>query len=274
MDDLLNQLACLSHAGRMSVFRLLMRRYPDAVPAGEIAKAVSLKASTTSVHLANLLSNSLITQTREGTSLLYAVNLDGAQGLVRGIFEDCCGGRPDLCPVDLTQLSPPANRLRSVLFVCTRNAARSIMAEALLRHIAGDQFQVYSAGTAPDDAPDPLTLATLSTQGIAIDGLQTNHLADLTGPNVQHFDFVFTVCDQAANQDCPTWPGLPITAHWGVPDPMQPSTNGPRAADFREAFEAIKDRVTAFAGLPFDTLDPVSLQRHIDAISTILEPAE
>lgn len=257
-ERLTTQLTALAHPQRRAVFRLLVRRAPDAVPAGEIAQALALKASTTSVYLSTLRHAGLITQTRSGTSLCYGLDVSGAGGMAAGLFADCCRGRADLCAPLLPV--PQASKPR-VLFICSGNSARSIMAEALLRHVAGARFAVFSAGTNPRDVANPAVLALLAKKGVATDGLRPQPMTDFTDDNSPHY--VFTLCDRAANEDCPTWPGLPVAAHWGLPDPS-------RAADPRAALEDLYavtlSRVRAFADLPLTTFDPPARQRAVDAI--------
>ncbi len=269
---LIDRLSTLAHPQRMAVFRLLMRRFPDALPAGEIAQALRLKASTTSVYLGALTRAELITQERQGTSLRYALDLAGAQGMVRSLFLDCCGGRPDLCPPEFVDpfregLGQTPQDKFNVLFICTGNSARSIFAEALLRDLAGDRFNVFSAGTFPSDAPHPLALATLEQAGVSIENLRSQSLAEFQGQDAPIMQFVFTVCDQAANEECPAWPGQPITAHWGLPDPAKvEGSEVEHKAAFRAAFEAMKGRIEAFAALPIETLSGLTLQAQVDGI--------
>ncbi len=266
-----NRLSTLSHPQRMAVFRLLMRRCPDALPAGEICDALGLKPSTASVYLSALTQARLISQRREGTRLLYAVNLDAARDVVAGLFLDCCRGRPDLCPPKfapmLGALSQMADRKLNVLFICTGNSARSIFAETLLRDMAGDRFAAYSAGTAHRSELNPLAVEMLVSKGHDIAPLRSKNLSEFQGPDAPKMDFVFTVCDHAANEECPTWPGQPISGHWGVPDPVKAGgSDAEKPLAFQQAYGALRNRIAAFTSLPFETLDRGSLQKQIDAI--------
>lgn len=262
----LTQLATLSHPQRMGVYRLLMRRYPDEVPAGEISQALGLKPSTASVYLSALLDSGLAEQRREGTSLRYRADLDGVRGMIGFLVNDCCRGRADLCP-DLGGPEPVPARKYNVLFICTGNSARSIFAEALLRRTAGDRFEVYSAGTRPYSELNPVVIEMLTAKGYDVAPLRSKHMSEFQGPEAPVMDFVFTVCDQAANEECPAWAGQPISAHWGLPDPVKAiGSEAERRLAFQETYGAMKRRIEAFAALPVERLDRISLQNAADEI--------
>jgi len=272
MEKELDQLATLAHAGRNAIFRLLMRRYPDAVPAGEITGALGLKPSTASAYLAALREAGLVSQTRTGTSLLYRADTATAQGLVDFLFADCCRGRPDICPSSLTLAAKGPrtmpDKTYSVLFICTGNSARSIIAETLLRDMGEGRFTVYSAGTTPYSELNPLAVEMLDQKGHDVTGLRAKNISEFQGPDAPALDFVFTVCDQAANEDCPPWEGQPISAHWGLPDPVKATgTDAQKMLAFQQTYGALRNRIAAFTALPLDALDAVSLQARLDDIA-------
>lgn len=159
--------------------------------------------------------------------------------------------------------------LFNVLFLCTGNSARSIMAEAAINHpaIGGGKFKGYSAGSHPKGAIHPLALETLRQNRIPIDGLRSKSWNEFAGPDAPPLDFVVTVCDQAAAEECPLWPGQPMTAHWGIPDPaaVQGSPDEQWRA-FRDAFLILRRRIELFASLPFDKLERLALQEHLNRI--------
>ena len=155
----------------------------------------------------------------------------------------------------------------NVLFICTSNSARSIFAEALLNQLGQGRFRAFSAGTVPRGVPHPRAVALLERAGFATDGLQSKHLEVFEGPEAPQMDFVFTVCDRAASEECPPWPGHPLSAHWGIPDPVKETgTEAEQALAFATAFDAMRRRIAAFVALPMAELDRISLQKRIDDI--------
>ncbi|MBV2361657.1 metalloregulator ArsR/SmtB family transcription factor [Thalassococcus sp. CAU 1522] len=266
----LDQLSALAHPHRLAVFRLLMRRYPDAVSAGDLAGVLGVPKSTLSPALNILRQTGLVSQRREGTFLLYRADTDGAARLVEYLVSDCCRGRPDLCnPVTQTgQETAMTHRPYHVLFLCTGNSARSIFAEALLRSEAGDKFVAHSAGIDPQSEPNPIALQMLRDKGHDVAGLHSKHADLFRQPDAPRMDFVFTVCDRAANEDCPAWPGQPISGHWGQPDPVKAQgTEAQKTLAFQQVYGALRNRIRAFAALPFDTLDRATLQARVDEIA-------
>ncbi|TNF21601.1 MAG: ArsR family transcriptional regulator [Rhodobacteraceae bacterium] len=277
-SQLTDQLAALSHPQRLGVFRLLVRRCPDALPAGDICKVLGLKASTASVYLSVLTRAGLITQTRVGTSRRYALNPDAARRMMADLFLDCCRGRPDLCPPlaggEGRESPAVPDRKLNVLFICTGNSARSIFAEAILRDIAGERFNAYSAGTRPRSDLNPLAVEMLASKGLPTADLRAKPLSDFQRPDAPRPDFVFTVCDRAADEECPAWQGPPISAHWGLPDPgAAEGTEAERRLAFQHSYAMIWHRIRAFAALPLESLDRVALQRQVDDIGREQQPA-
>ena len=153
---------------------------------------------------------------------------------------------------------------RNVLFLCTGNSARSVMAEVLLRHWGGGRFRSFSAGSHPSGRVNPLTIELLARLKLPTRDLRSKSWDEFAAPGAPVMDFVFTVCDQAAGEVCPVWPGQPITAHWGFPDPA--AFVGPEAekrAFFAEVFRQIENRIKLFAALPLEKLDRLAIQRRV-----------
>lgn len=157
---------------------------------------------------------------------------------------------------------------RHVLFLCTANSARSILAEGLLNALGGARgFRAWSAGSFPRGEVNPLALRTLAEQGIAVDGFRSKSWEEFAGPRAPVMDFVFTVCDQAAGEVCPVWPGQPVTAHWGVPDPAAvEGGEAVRSKAFLEAFLTLRRRIEIMLALPIASLDRMRLQQKVREI--------
>ncbi|MDZ4089444.1 MAG: metalloregulator ArsR/SmtB family transcription factor [Tabrizicola sp.] len=263
--------ATLGHPGRLAVFRLLVRFAPQGVRPTEIAAALGLKQNTLSHHLADLTGAGLVSVARQGRSLLYAVDLDATEALIGYLALDVGRGRPDLLSPLLTARKDAAMRDTDfdVLFICSGNSARSIFAEALLRDLGQGRFQAFSAGTRPGSELNPFALDVLRRNGHDVTGLRSKHVSEFQQPGVPIMDFVFTVCDTAAAEECPPWPGQPITGHWGLPDPVKATgTDAEKALVFARTYAALRRRIMAFVELPFESLTRLSLQSHVDAIAT------
>jgi protein-tyrosine-phosphatase len=156
-----------------------------------------------------------------------------------------------------------------VLFLCTGNSARSIMAEAILNRAGVGRFQAYSAGSFPTGAVNPHALALLSSQHYPLEGMRSKSWKEFAGEHAPKLDFVFTVCDDAAGEVCPIWPGQPMTAHWGVPDPAAVVSGQAQVAlAFADAYRMLRNRIELFVNLPLAALDRFSLQRRLDAIGS------
>lgn len=157
----------------------------------------------------------------------------------------------------------------NVLFLCTGNSARSILAEAILNHlpVGRGRFKAFSAGSHPRGEVNPFALALLAEGRFAVDDLRSKSWDEFAGPGAPKLDFVFTVCDQAAAEPCPYWPGQPMTAHWGVPDPAAvEGTDDAKLKAFREAFIILRRRIELFACLPFDKLSGLALEDRVRQI--------
>ena len=168
-----------------------------------------------------------------------------------------------------------SERVFNVLFLCTGNSARSILAEAILKHIGKGRFRAYSAGSHPAGKINPFASGLLEKQGLAVADLRSKNWDEFTLPGAPHLDFVFTVCDNAAGEVCPVWPGHPMTAHWGIEDPAaaQGSDADKRRA-FAKAFAEMNRRISLFASLPLPKLDALAIKRELDRIGRLREKGE
>ena len=160
-----------------------------------------------------------------------------------------------------------ATRTYHVLFLCTGNSARSILAEAILNAKGKGRFLAFSAGSHPKGAVHPLALALLERAGLATEGLRSKAWDEFAAPGAPPLDFIFTVCDNAAGEVCPVWPGHPMTAHWGLPDPAAVvGTDLEKANAFRQAFRMLERRIELFVSLPIETLERLALGTKVREI--------
>jgi protein-tyrosine-phosphatase len=165
-----------------------------------------------------------------------------------------------------------ANRVYNVLFVCTGNSARSIIAEAILNREGRGHFRAFSAGSQPKGAPHPYTLDLLRKLNFDVSGLRSKNWSEFSGADAPPLDFVFTVCDNAAGEVCPVWPGQPMTAHWGVPDPADAKgTEAEISLAFKDAYRMLAQRIGIFVALPIRSLDKMSLQQKLREIGRVTD---
>ncbi len=247
-------LSALGHEARLTVFRLLAEAGERGMAAGGLAGVLGVPPSTLSFHLKDLRTAGLVEAQRDGRSIIYRANMD-AMGVLIGFLSGDGGA------------TAMENRVYNVLFLCTGNSARSIMAEAILNHEGSGRFKAYSAGSHPRGMAHPEALRLLERQNLPIDGLRSKGWEAFSGAGAPVMDFVFTVCDDAAQEACPTWPGQPMSAHWGVPDPAA-FTGDPQstALVFADAFRMLYNRIGIFTCLPIASLDRLSLQKTLDNI--------
>jgi arsenate reductase len=159
------------------------------------------------------------------------------------------------------------DRVFNVLFLCTGNSARSIMAESILRKDGAGRFKAFSAGSQPKGAVNPFALKVLAALNYPTDNMRSKSWDEFAGPDAPEMDFVFTVCDSAAGETCPFWPGQPMTAHWGIEDPAAvEGTDIEKEAAFVTAARYLKNRITAFTNLPLASLDKMTLTKHLREI--------
>ena len=167
------------------------------------------------------------------------------------------------------------DQIYNVLFLCTGNSARSIMAEALLKHLGKGRFRAFSAGSHPAGQVNPLAIEQLRIADLPVGGVRSKNWEEFSAPNAPALDFVFTVCDKAAGEVCPIWPGQPMTAHWGIEDPaaMEGSEDQKRQA-FAKAFNQLNRRISLFVSLPFSKLDAISLKKELDNIGLMRQQGQ
>ncbi len=159
------------------------------------------------------------------------------------------------------------NRPFNVLFLCTHNSARSVIAESIMNRLGAGKFKAYSAGSQPSGRVHPYALELLQRLSYDTSGLRSKSWAEFARPGAPELDFIFTVCDDAANEVCPVWPGQPMTAHWGLPDPSRAEgSEAERRLAFADTYRMLNQRIGIFISLPFQSLGSLSLQRRLDEI--------
>lgn len=166
-----------------------------------------------------------------------------------------------------TTAANAGGKVYNVLFLCTGNSARSIIAEAILNREGMGRFRGYSAGSHPKGEVHPYSIDLLRHQNFPVDGLRSKDWSEFADPDAPVMDFVFTVCDNAANEVCPIWPGQPMTAHWGIPDPAAvEGREAERRLAFSEAYRMLTNRISIFVNLPIHGLDSLTLKKRLDQI--------
>ncbi len=268
-------LSALANEHRLRLFRLLMACGPSGMPAGAIAEAVGISPSGLTFHVGALERAGLLRSWRLQRNVFYAVDIEGMRRVLAFLTEECCDGHPELCGDLAGALTRPGgaggcgmnDRVYNVLFLCTGNSARSILAEALLERFGKGRFRAFSAGSHPKGAVHPYALDLLRNQNHPVDGLRSKGWDEFAAPGAPEMHFVFTVCDDAAAEVCPVWPGQPVSAHWGVPDPAAAGgSEAERRLAFADTYRMLGNRISIFVNLPIGALDRLALQDRVDAI--------
>jgi len=271
----------LASGVRLDIFRLLVKAAPIGMVAGDIALALELPATNLSFHLKALTQAQLLTVTQEGRYQRYRANVALIEELITFLTAECCFGRPGQCLGDggigaggataafpFNEMTNPGEtemtrKVLNVLFLCTHNSARSILAEATLNHIGKGRFKAYSGGSSPreDQQPHPLALQVLKAAGISTEGLHSKNWDEFGKPDAPHMDLVITVCDNVAGEVCPYWPGQPATAHWGYAEPAAvEGTDAHKLDAFRQTLHGLNRRLELLINLPPEKLEKSMLQ--------------
>ncbi|MBM3628313.1 MAG: metalloregulator ArsR/SmtB family transcription factor [Alphaproteobacteria bacterium] len=255
--------AALGQATRLDIVGALAAAGAEGLTAGEIAHRLAIPPSTLSFHLRALDQVGLIDVRRQGRSLIHVARAGALRELAAYLTRDV--GRGDAQAGADGSRATPFN----VLFLCTRNSARSIIAEALLARIGDGRFVAHSAGTEPaPEGPMPEILAQLRALGHDVSRLRSKHWTEFSGPDAPRMDFVVTLCDVVSGQSCPDFAGLRATAAWPLPDPAKFSGSAAeRATLLNELHAGLRRRLEIFVSLPLATLDAMSLARRLDELA-------
>ncbi|MFG1333061.1 helix-turn-helix domain-containing protein [Xanthobacter autotrophicus] len=271
-DDATRIFDALSQGTRFETYRLLLRYAPYGLPAGDIARLLAVAHNTMSVHLGVLERAGLVTSRREGRSIIYAASLAAAGPVLGQLMAEmgfAISPRRGSGAAAFPQLRPAAgnDRVYNVLLVCSANSARSLIAEALLNREGRGRFRAFSAGSRPKPKPHPLALDLLASLGYDTAPLASKSWDGFAGPDAPQMDFIITTCDAAAGEICPAFPGHPLQAHWGLPDPiLVKGSEAEQKAAFLATYRRLAVRVSAFVNLPFEELDLASLKERIGEI--------
>lgn len=269
-DEAVEMFASLSQSTRLDAYRLLARYLPYGLPAGDVARLLGVPHNTMSSHLNVLERVGLVTSRREGRLIVYAAKVSKLSGLFNVMLSEMQGAG------DATQREPGFAQRRpvlessaeySVLILCSGNSARSIMAEAILNREGRGRFHVFSAGSRPKGKPHPKAISLLSSFGYETENLHSKSWDQFAGPQAETMDFIITVCDKAAGESCPSWPGHPLQVHWGIPDPADADgSDHQQQTAFLDAYRLLTARLTAFVNLPIESLDLASLKTKLAEI--------
>lgn len=270
----------LAQETRLAVLRLLVAAGPSGLPAGAIADRLAAAPSSVSFHLSALERVGLTQSTRQGRNIIHAVRLLALRDLIAFVTETCCGSRPELRGdiarlfPDLLVESPRMTPAFNVLFLCTRNSARSLMAEAVLNKIGAGRFRAYSAGSDPAREPMPEVIARLAALGHDVSRLHAKSWTVFQEPDAPLMDFVIALCDVLDGQRCPDFRDSVITAAWPLPDPAKfRGSEIERAALLNELYAGLHRRLGIFISLPFASLDRMALRARVDDLATAPLPA-
>lgn len=266
----------LAQPTRLAAVRHLLAVHPQSLPAGEIARLCEVPHNTMSTHLGILNRAGLISVEKDGRSMNYRANVSGFRGLLKFLSQDCCNGRPELCgdvfdlPSEALAAEPTEKFMTpafNVLFLCTQNSARSIIAEALLEKIGRGRFRAYSAGSEPAGKPVPEVIDRLTALGHDVTHLHSKSWDEFKGPDAPRMDFIIALCDAPLGQFCPDLGGQFVTGAWPLPDPAQ-FTGSPteRTTLLNELYAMIRRRIEIFTSLPFDSLDRMAIKARLDEI--------
>ena len=263
------RLGALGQTTRFEVVRSLLKAHPGGMNAGDIARRCDVAHNTLSAHLNVLTNAGLLTVERRGREMYYRADLKKFRSLVKFLAKDC-GDSADN-PIDDAK-SPSTLELFmtpafNVLFLCTQNSARSIMAEALLEKIGRGRFHAYSAGAEPARAPLPEVIERLRALGHDTSELRCKSWNEFKGADAPRMDFIIALCDVPHGQFCPDLSGQYVTAAWPLPDPAQfKGSAAERTTLLNELYAMIRRRIEIFTSLPFPSLDRMALKARLDEI--------
>ncbi len=266
------RLGALGQTTRFAVVGSLLKAHPDGMNAGDIARLCDVAHNTLSAHLNVLTNAGLLTVERRGREMYYRADLKKFRGLVKFLAKNCGDSFDDLMDDAKSPSTPSTMELFmtpafNVLFLCTQNSARSIMAEALLEKLGRGRFRAYSAGAEPAQKPLPEVIERLRALGHDTNDLRCKSWNEFKGPDAPRMDFIIALCDVPHGQFCPDLAGQYVTAAWPLPDPAQfKGSATERTTLLNELYAMIRRRIEIFTSLPFPSLDRMALKARLDEI--------
>jgi arsenate reductase len=275
-------LGSLAQPTRLAVVRRLLAMHPQSSTAGEIARFCDVPHNTMSAHLAILMRAGLVTVARRGRAMNYSADPRTFRELVGFLARDCCGGQPNLCADILRGLPEDTNEAEenfmspsfNVLFLCTHNSARSIMAEALLEKIGKGRFRAYSAGSHPAAKPLPEVVERLKALGHDVSHLRSKSWHEFARSDAPRMDFIISLCETTDGEICPDLGAHVVTATWPLPNPAR-FTGSPaeRTTLLNELYAMIRRRLEIFTSLPLTSLDKMAVKFRLDEIGDTIRTA-
>lgn len=276
LESIASAFTALGQSTRLDLIQALLAAGSTGMPAGDIANQLGIAPSTLSFHLRALEQAELVVVKRYGRSLVYAAHMARLRDLLVFLAEACCGfdsGHNSELGRFLESLNPEIKAMQpdpfNVLFLCTRNSARSIMAEAILSKVGGTRFRAYSAGSDPaQEGPLPEVLAQLKALGHDVSGLRSKSWDEFIQPNAPQIDFVIALCDTVAGQVCPDFGVSVVTGAWPLPDPSKFTGSAiERATLINEIYAGLRRRLDIFINLPLNSLNRMSLKARLDELA-------
>lgn len=276
ISEAAERFGALGQATRLGLVRALLAAGPDGLAAGDIADALGVPHSTLTFHFRALEAAGLIASTRQSRNIIYAAQIERLREMISFLVEACCQGDVARCG-DLGRLFDHAMgaaavtpQTHNVLFLCTRNSARSIMGEAILSKLGGRKFRAFSAGSEPaPEGPLPEVLAQLKAMDHDVSGLRSKSWGEFTGPDATRMDFVIALCDTLHGQTCPDFGDTVMTGAWPLPDPAKfAGTAAERATLLNELYAALHRRLAIFTALPLASLDRMALKARLDELAS------
>lgn len=251
-------LAALAQETRLEIVRMIADRGDSGMRAGEIGARLKMSSATLAFHLKQLRHAKLVTTRRQSRLVIYAAQPRTLSVVLDYLATHCC----------VADVGNKAQgRTFNVLFLCTNNSARSIMAECLINRLGRGRFRAFSAGSRPLGRIQPYALRILRESGFETKGLRSKNWNEFARPDAPPLDFVFTLCDRANAETCPSWPGQPVRAHWSISDPVGAAK--PDRDAFLKAYGDIEQRLRIFTALPIETLQRFALEKWVREIGDL-----